>query len=100
MVELLLEKGWHREPKDKYNRTPLMISCLYGHSAVCEILLTKSPGAAGSVDHRDRTPVHFAALASNAGPMNLLMKWGAPITSDAYKRTALHYASSSDSKEA
>ena len=63
LVEVLLQKGWNINARDRTLKTPLHFACLYGHEVVADVLL-KGKSDINAKDSCGRTPLHYAA----AGP--------------------------------
>ena len=94
IIEYLLDNGNSLNTRDRLFRTPLMISCLYGQSVICEYIIRNDLSTLLSKDLRGRSAIHFASCSPTVDCVNIIFLYNKKIIFDRdyFGRTVLHYS--------
>ena len=72
MTTTLLKNGFHQDPKDSHDRTPLWYAAANGHEAVVKLLVDRDDVEADSKDENGQTPLSWAAANGHGAVVRLL----------------------------
>ena len=93
LVEVLIQKGFNVNARDRTLKTPLHYACLQGHETVADVLL-KNKADIMAKDSSGRTAFHFACCSISSRLITLLLGTKPELVNltDNVGRTGLHYA--------
>ncbi|KAF4656036.1 hypothetical protein FOL47_009185 [Perkinsus chesapeaki] len=102
MVNILAAHGAEIEARDRIGRTPLLVSCEYGHSNIFELLVSRFGADVDATDSLQRTAFHLACCCRSAKLPNLILKLREHLreATDRHGRTGLFYAVLNTDEEA
>jgi ankyrin repeat protein len=94
VVRWIIGEGIDVDACDKYQRTVLFNSVQHGHLELTRFLLEKGASVNGSVEYRERTPLHVAVRNRNHDLAVLLIEYGANLKAKEFitQYTPLHLA--------
>ncbi len=92
MIKFLITKGFSIFSRDKYLRTPFLISCQFGRLKAAEELL-KYGSEIFAKDSIGRTSLHYAVCSDSSLLVKLIIEKEKSLifSQDTYGRTPLHY---------
>ena len=92
MIKFLITKGFSIFSRDKYLRTPFLISCQFGRLKAAEELLNYGSEIFAK-DSIGRTSLHFAVCSDSSLLVKLIIEKEKSLifSKDTYGRTPLHY---------
>lgn len=74
IIEFLLSEGALIDTRTIWERNPLHISCLRGHTNIAKLLFKGAPDLLNSVDIYGNTPTHYCSKYGNCETLSFLLK--------------------------